>query len=91
MGLTRQQIRAEKIERARRSSIEIFNGGDRIASYSSDWTPEQAMDDLLETWSDPEESFHGLDLAVWRNGYLTGIIRQGQDGRPKVTKVPYAW
>jgi hypothetical protein len=88
MPLTHYQ-KSELAERRRRAGIEVMNRGEVVARYGAGTTLQQVVDELVKDYCD--ETYAGLDLAVWSNGYLAAVIREGLDGQPELTSFDFEW
>lgn len=82
-------VAAERHQRALPEPIEVCNGPELLARHPAGTDPDEVVFGLVAEYN--ESTWDGLDLTVWRNGYILAVIRQGRDGGPEVQRFPSEW
>lgn len=83
-------VKSEREQRQLPYPIEVYNGSERVAWFPEGTLPDEVVRDIRTHYHiDPR--YRGLDLAVWRNGYLVAIVRQNHDNEPDILRFPFEW
>jgi hypothetical protein len=97
-SMKRKMSHTELRSEYRRRVFQVFNGDEWICSYGDMFfmqpdaynpTREYDLEHVIENLVDGFESTGGVggkDLAIWRDGRILAVIRQGDDGRVEVTR-----